>query len=310
MPSKGKAAAGAKRATAPATLERGGLSAISAQDVADVLALACCAATANDRLPACFAVIGALTAPLAVAFVPLLLMGAASSAALAVVSAHLLAALLRCTASFDRPLDRADSSRLHQLAGAFVFVPEAVYGWAMRRGEAWSIELWRGADGSSLHAGALPSPKNVRSMAAAKARGTTSIVVVNTCRWWAGWQEAYSSLGVEHVYLPAASVDILETVATLRRRQQPDRAAASGGGGRGEAGGGGGGDGGGGGGGGVGGETGRLQVHVHCESGAYSLCVAAAFLCLSDDSLDAGTAAARVCSAARGRLSASEREVV
>ena len=199
-------------------------SVFSAQHIADVLALVCCAAV-NDRasrLHPLLAVAGALSAPIALASLPVLLLGAANRTALCIVFAHLIAAALRWKAlNIDEesahPLDRPEAG-LSGCVAAFTFVPEAVYRWAELRGAPWSVEVWHGTDGSSLHVGALPSPRHVRQLASAHANGAgPRVVVLNACRWWGGWTDAYSELGIEQMRLPAASTDVLESVGALQR---------------------------------------------------------------------------------------------
>ncbi|KOO29359.1 hypothetical protein Ctob_001987 [Chrysochromulina tobinii] len=228
------------------TAPRPTTSVFSAQHIADVLALVCCAAV-NDRasrLHPLLAVAGALSAPIALASLPVLLLGAASRTALCIVFAHLIAAALRWKAlNMDEesahPLDRPEAG-LSGYVAAFTFVPEAVYRWAELRGAPWSVEVWHGTDGSSLHVGALPSPRHVRQLASAHANGAgPRVVVLNACR------------------------------CTTR----------------------------------------PVRVYLHCESGAYAACVAAAFVASVDESLvDGEAASARICSLTAGRLRAAPRE--
>ena len=292
-------------------------SVFSAQHIADVLALVCCAAV-NDRasrLHPLLAVAGALSAPIALASLPVLLLGAASRTALCIVFAHLIAAALRWKAlNMDEesahPLDRPEAG-LSGYVAAFTFVPEAVYRWAELRGAPWSVEVWHGTDGSSLHVGALPSPRHVRQLASAHANGAgPRVVVLNACRWWGGWTDAYSDLGIEQMRQPAASTDVLETVGALKRLLRSPAGGAP--------------------------RTGRVvlgagadataadvdaeptptpsttrpvRVYLHCESGAYAACVAAAFVASVDESLvDGEAASARICSLTAGRLRAAPRE--
>jgi hypothetical protein len=270
-------------------------SVFSAQHIADVLALVCCAAV-NDRasrLHPLLAVAGALSAPIALASLPVLLLGAASRTALCIVFAHLIAAALRWKAlNMDEesahPLDRPEAG-LSGYVAAFTFVPEAVYRWAELRGAPWSVEVWHGTDGSSLHVGALPSPRHVRQLASAVASAHAygagpRVVVLNACRWWGGWTDAYSDLGIEQMRQPAASTDVLESVGALKRLlRSPAGGARSAGAGA------------------AGADataadvdaeptpppstTRPVRVYLHCESGAYAACVAEKFTCESDQRL-------------------------
>ena len=285
-------------------------SVFSAQHIADVLALVCCAAV-NDRasrLHPLLAVAGALSAPIALASLPVLLLGAANRTALCIVFAHLIAAALRWKAlNIDEesahPLDRPEAG-LSGCVAAFTFVPEAVYRWAELRGAPWSVEVWHGTDGSSLHVGALPSPRHVRQLASAHANGAgPRVVVLNACRWWGGWTDAYSELGIEQMRQPAASTDVLESVGALKRLlRSPAGGARSAAAAAADA------D--------ADAEptstpstTRSVRVYLHCESGAYATCVAAAFVGAVDESLvDGEAASAQICSLTAGRLRTAPRE--
>ena len=299
------------------TAPRPTTSVFSAQHIADVLALVCCAAV-NDRasrLHPLLAVAGALSAPIALASLPVLLLGAANRTALCIVFAHLIAAALRWKAlNMDEesahPLDRPEAG-LSGCVAAFTFVPEAVYRWAELRGAPWSVEVWHGTDGSSLHVGALPSPRHVRQLASVHANGAgPRVVVLNACRWWGGWTDAYSDLGIEQMRQPAASTDVLESVGALKRllrspaggaRSAAAAAAAAGSDAAAAD---------------VDAEptptpstTRPVRVYLHCESGAYAACVAAAFVGSVDEGLvDGEAASARICSLTAGRLRTAPRE--
>jgi hypothetical protein len=129
--------------------------------------------------------------------------------------------------------------------------------------------------------------------------------LLNACRWWGGWTGAYSDLGIEQMRQPAASTDVLETVGALKRllRSPAGGTRSAGAGADATAA-----D--------VDAEptptpstTRPVRVYLHCESGAYAACVAAAFVASVDESLvDGEAASARICSLTAGRLRAAPRE--
>ena len=145
---------------------------------------------------AVLAVVGGLTAPIALIGLPLLILSLAGRFTLACVIFHLGALGVRLVSLLDasRHLDQPEPP-LAALASAVLFVPESLYRALAMRGGPPTVEIWRSGS-ASLSICGVPSLALVRSLA--REAHAQPVRIVSLCAWWRGFPDAYDALGLEH----------------------------------------------------------------------------------------------------------------